>query len=76
MAKKSFEQYMLRLDEIVKNMENGEGTLDETLSWYEEGVKIAKICNKMLDDAQQKVTILSKNGAEVVETVFEGENEC
>lgn len=75
MAEKKFEQYMERLDEIVRTMESGEGNLDETLALYEEGVKISKICNKMLDEAQQKVTILSKSGGEIIEKDFEGETE-
>ena len=75
MAEKKFEQYMERLDEIVKTMESGEGNLDETLSLYEEGVNISKICNKMLDEAQQKVTVLSKAGGEIIEKEFDGEAE-
>ncbi|MBQ7040096.1 MAG: exodeoxyribonuclease VII small subunit [Clostridia bacterium] len=75
MAEKKFEQYMERLDEIVRTMESGSGNLDETLALYEEGVSISKICNKMLDEAQQKVTILSKSGGEIVEKEFEGEAE-
>ena len=62
--KKKFEDYMTRLDEIVKIMEQGTETLENTLSLYEEGVKISKMCNKMLDEAEQKVTILSKDGEE------------
>lgn len=75
MAEKKFEQYMERLDQIVKTMESGLSDLDETLNLYEEGVHISKICNKMLDEAQQKVTILSKSGGEIVEKEFEGETE-
>lgn len=75
MSEKNFEQYMKRLDEIVKTMESGLGNLDETLALYEEGVHISKVCNKMLDEAQQKVTVLSKNNGEIVEKDFEGEAE-
>lgn len=75
MADKNFEQYMERLEQIVNTMESGSGNLDETLNLYEEGVHISKICNKMLDEAQQKVTILSKSGGEIVEKEFEGEAE-
>ena len=75
MSEKKFEQYMERLDEIVKTMESGSGNLDETLALYEEGVSISKICNKMLDEAQQKVTVLSKSGGEIIEKAFDGETE-
>lgn len=73
MAEKKFEAHMERLNTIVQKMESGMGDLDEMLSLYEEGVKISKICNKMLDDAQQKVTVLSKGENGLEEVVFEGE---
>ncbi len=73
MTEQKFEAKMARLDEIVRKMENGEGDLDEMLSLYEEGVKLSKDCNKMLDDAQQKVTVLSKGENGIEEVVFEGE---
>ena len=75
MAEKRFEQYMARLDEIVRAMESGTQELEKTLELYEEGVKITKICNKMLDEAEQKVTILSKNEGEIIESDFEGEED-
>lgn len=71
--KKKFEDYMTRLDEIVKIMETGSGTLEETLSLYEEGVGLSKICNKMLDEAEQKVTVLTKSNGEIAEENFKGE---
>ena len=73
MAEQKFEAKMARLDEIVRKMESGEGDLDEMLSLYEEGVKLSKDLNKLLDDAQQKVTILSKGESGIEEVVFEGE---
>ena len=75
MAEKKFEQYMTRLDEIVRVMESGEQELEKTLQLYEEGVKITKICNKMLDEAEQKVTILSKSEGKIIESDFKGEED-
>lgn len=73
MAEQKFEAKMARLDEIVRKMESGEGDLDGMLSLYEEGVKLSKDLNKMLDEAQQKVTVLSKGENGIEEVVFEGE---
>ena len=73
MAEKKFEAYMERLNTIVQKMESGSGDLDEMLSLYEEGVKLSKELNKLLDDAQQKVTVLSKGENGIEEVVFEGE---
>ena len=58
--KKTFESSLARLEEIVKAMESGEAMLDETLSLYEEGVKLIQYCTKALDPAEQKVKILQK----------------
>ena len=59
--KKTFESSLARLEEIVKAMESGDAMLDESLSLYEEGVKLVKFCTKALDDAEQKVKILQKS---------------
>ena len=58
--KKTFESSLARLEEIVKSMESGEAMLDETLSLYEEGVKLIQFCTKALDTAEQKIKILQK----------------
>lgn len=56
--KQSFEQAMSRLEEIVTSLERGECDLDESLKLFEEGAKLARACNDMLDKAEQKVTLL------------------
>ena len=61
MAKKkqSFEEALERLEEIVRNMEAGEMTLDDTVKLYKEGVELASFCGGKLNDAVQQVNILS-----------------
>lgn len=54
----SFEQAMDRLEEIVKKLESGDGSLDQALTLFEEGSKLAGACTAMLDQAEQKVTKL------------------
>jgi exodeoxyribonuclease VII small subunit len=51
----SFEKKLTRLEEIVKKMENGELSLDESLKLFEEGVKLSRDCNNELTEAEQKV---------------------
>lgn len=53
--KPTFEQAMARLEEIVTGLEQGDLPLDESLSLYEEGAKLMKQCNTLLDKAEQKV---------------------
>ena len=72
MKEKSFEQNMNDLEEIVKKLESAEDGLDKTLELYEKGVKLAALCNKMLDDAEQKISILSKTSDGLAEIPFSG----
>jgi len=70
--KMTFEQSMLRLEEIVKTLEKGDASLDDALSLFEEGTALVKSCTKQLDTAEQKVVRLVKgaDGAPI-ETEFE-----
>ncbi len=51
----SFEKKLTRLEEIVQKMEGGELSLDDSLKFFEEGVKLSRDCNKELSQAEQKV---------------------
>ncbi len=53
-----FEEAIARLEEIVKQLEGGSVPLDTSLALFEEGVTLAKTCNELLQNAQQKVNAL------------------
>ncbi len=53
-----FEKSIKELEEIVNKLETGETTLSESLELFEKGIKLAKECNKMLDEAEKKVSVL------------------
>ncbi len=59
--KPSFEEAMARLEQIVTAMERGEAPLEESLAQFEEGTKLLKQCTTMLEQAEQKVTMLTKS---------------
>ncbi len=59
-AKKTFEENMTRLEEIVALLEKGDATLGDSLALFEEGAKLVNVCRKELDTAEQKVVKLSK----------------
>ena len=61
---------MENLETIVTELEKGDLNLDDSISKFEQGIKIAKECNKMLEDAEKKITILLKNDDEVEEKNF------
>lgn len=73
-AKKTFEQNMARLEEIVGKLEKGEAQLSESLALFEEGTKLVGACRDELDKAEQQVVKLMKgpDGAPV-ETAFADE---
>jgi exodeoxyribonuclease VII small subunit len=58
--KKSFEEAFSSLEDIVKKMESGELSLDESLGAFEEAIKLVKFCNSELESAEQKVSILTE----------------
>ena len=65
MAKeKTFEEQIGELEEIVRKLENGDVSLDESLELFEQGVKLTKGCQKMLDTAEKKVKVLMSDGSE------------
>ena len=55
----TFEEAMMRLEELVGKLENGETSLDESLKLFEEGTQLSKLCSRRLTDAEQKITTLS-----------------
>jgi len=55
-----FEEGMSRLDEIVKLLEKGDAPLDDLLLLYEEGAGLIRQCSKALDEAEQKVTKITR----------------
>ena len=57
--KATFEQQIARLEEIVRLLESGNAPLDVSLSLYEEGVALVRLCSSRLDNAQQRVKILT-----------------
>lgn len=59
--KMNFEKSMQELEKIAAALESGSSGLEESLKLFESGVKLSGQCMKMLDDAEQKVSILLKN---------------
>ncbi len=56
-----FEEELKRLEEIVKQLENEETSLDDSISLFEEGTKILKKLKEKLNEAEKKVKILLKD---------------
>jgi exodeoxyribonuclease VII small subunit len=60
MAPKKFEEAMERLEEIVRDLEEGDLPLEESLKVFEEGMNLIKLCSEKLEEVERKVTKLVK----------------
>src|SRR5437660_6248587 len=62
-AEPNFEGAMDRLEKIVEQMESGKLPLEDLIVRYEEGMKLVKICQERLANAEQKIEIITRNHA-------------
>ena len=75
MSKKnvSFEENMLRLEQIVRALERGDVPLEESLKMFQEGTELIRRCGNLLDEAQlqvQKITV-SADGSPIEEAFLD-----
>ena len=56
--KQSFEESMVRLEQIVRSMERGDVALEESLKLFQEGTELVRSCQKLLDEAQMQVKMI------------------
>ena len=75
MAKKedNFEDLMKDLESITNKLENENLSLDESVELFEKGMEISKKCNKKLEDAEKKITILLNENGKIKEESFTAE---
>lgn len=67
----SFENLLKRLEEVNGKLEKEENiSLDESMKLFEEGIEIAKKCNKQIEDAEKKITILINENDNIKEENF------
>ncbi len=58
----SFEQALDGLTTMVEKLESGKLSLEESVKAFEEGVKLSRQCEKLLDDAEQRLQVLDADG--------------
>ncbi|MDF2630607.1 MAG: exodeoxyribonuclease small subunit [Symbiobacteriaceae bacterium] len=63
--KLSFEQALQRLEQVVKELETGDLSLDKALALFQEGVALARQCGIQLDEAEAKIEKLLEAGRTV-----------
>ena len=71
MAKKTFEQSMKQLEQIVQELESGDLPLEKAIKKFEEGIQLTKFCARKLDETEKKITLLSEDeNGNVAESPF------
>lgn len=59
MSEKTYEENIAKLEEIVRHLEQGDQTLENSLAWFEEGIKIIRLCQKQLDKVSERIQVLT-----------------
>ena len=59
----TFESAMEQLQGLVKRLESGELSLDDSLKTFEEGVRLTRFCQEQLSQAEKRVEILMKGSS-------------
>lgn len=58
-TKKDFESNLTELENIVKQLEDGDCSLEDSIELFEQGMKLSRDCAKQLETAKQKITLLT-----------------
>lgn len=72
--KQDFETKLTELEKIVSELEKGDLSLEDSVKKFEDGMKISKECNSLLEDAEKRITIILENNGEIKEEDFDTED--
>ena len=64
----TYEQQLQQLETLIKQLENGDLSLDQTLAAYEQGIGLVRACQQQLEQAEQRIQLLTQDdsGAETL----------
>ncbi len=68
-----FEQQLENLEVLVASLESGDLSLEESMQSFEQGIKVARDCQKALKEAEQRVETLTREGNELVSEHYSSE---
>lgn len=66
----NFEEKMKDLENLVTKLEKGDLNLDESVNKFEEGMKLSKECNDILQKAEKRISILLEKDGDITEKDF------
>ena len=59
---KDFESALTELESLVKKLEDGQLTLEQSLELFERGVELSRFCHTSLDNAERRIEVLTESG--------------
>lgn len=59
---KTIEETFEELEGIIRRLESGESSLEESFQYYEAGLKLVKSCNDKIDKVEKKMAVLEEKG--------------
>ncbi|UVJ43500.1 exodeoxyribonuclease VII small subunit [Pseudomonas sp. LS1212] len=68
-----FEQSLAELQTLVERLENGELSLEDSLTAFEQGIRLTRECQRALAQAEQKVQVLLERDGELAQEPFDVE---
>lgn len=73
--KQTFETSLKELEKIVRRLEEGDSSLEDSLKLFEDGVKLSRECQERLNQAERRIEILLKdeNGNPVLQAIEAGD---
>ncbi len=74
MSDLNFEKALVKLEKIVDKLENEELSLAESLKIFEKGINLYRFCNKELNEAEKKISLIVQENGEFKEIPFEYED--
>ncbi len=60
-----FNDAMQQLEEIVRQLEQGDVPLEEALTLYQKGMELSKVCHNKLQNAEEQLVTMMKDGKEI-----------
>ena len=70
MEETNFEKTMEELEKITMELEKGDLNLDDSVKKFEKGMELSKNANKILEEAEKRITILIENNGEIQEEKY------
>ena len=70
-----FERSLEQLEQLVERMEEGELSLEDSLTHYEQGIRLGRMCQQALDEAEQRIQVLAEKDGQAELSLFETDDD-